>query len=320
MYDLKKSTHPVPYITAFTTSWRLASEAFETESKSYKRKQQWKSCWGVFSRPSLACKWFTTLKSPEFAIVSENRKRLYIKPFRVYISIRWNKAKRIKVILDTYKYILTRSKSLSQIITKQDGVEIARFNLNETIEGKLIVGYDERYRKEGELVFTFESEQLGGMVAAAACSFEEIEPNKWVTRIACIQGHIKNDDNYSKVAQKMLQGMRPKCLIVFAIQEFSRQLGFNELHGAGDAIQAYRKKHAIHLPWRHAIHFDYDSVWSEIGGVPDKDGWFKLPIKAVQKDQADIKTHKRALYRRRYAILDDISLKIQDQVNVLLKD
>jgi len=320
MYNLKKSTDSVPHISAFKRGWQLASEGFQDESKSYQRKQQWKSCWGVFSSPVLACNWFTTLKSPEFLIVSENRKRLYIKPFRVYMSIRWNKEKKIKVILDTYKYLLTRSKSLSQILTKQDGIEIAHFNLNESTEAKIIVGYDERYRKEGELVFTFKSEQLGGMIAAASCSFEEIEPNKWITRIACIQGHIKNDDNFSKAAQKMLNGLRPKCLIVFAIQEFTRQLGFQEIYGVGDAIQAYRKKHAIHLPWRHTIHFDYDSIWSEVGGLPDSDGWFKLPLQAVQKDMADIKTHKRALYRRRYAQLDEVSLKIKDSVTALLKE
>lgn len=320
MYSLKKSTDPIPQIAAFSRSWQLASEAFETESKSNINKQKWKSCWNVITRPSLACNWFCTLKSPTFSLIYENRKRLYLKPFRGYMSIRWRKEQKIKVILDTYKYILSRSNTFIKIVTDAEGVELARFSLNEEIEGKLILGYDERYRKEGEIVITFESEQLGGMVAAAAFSFEEISPEVWICRIGCIQGHIKNDENYSKFAQKLLHGLRPKSLMVFAIQELTRQLGLKAVYGVGDSVQSYRKKHAIHLPWRHSIHFDYNAIWTESGGVVAEDidyGWFKLPLTPIQKDMAEIKTHKRAYYRRRYALLDSLSLKIGEGLKKL---
>jgi uncharacterized protein VirK/YbjX len=318
MYSLKKSTDKNPYISAFTRSWKLASEAFENESENYITKQKWKSCWNVITSPVLACNWFYTLESPEFLSIYTNRRRLYLKPFRVYMSIRWNKEQKIKVILDTYKFILTKSNFLGNVLTQNEGIEIARFDLSETVEGKLMLGYDERYRKEGELVLKFESEQLGGMIAAAAFSFEEIKKDQWICRIGCIQGHVKNDDeNYSKLAQKLLHGLRPKSLIVFAIQELSRQIGMSATYGVGDLVQSYRKKHAIHLPWRHAIHFDYNAIWTESGGEPTDEidmGWFKLPLTPIQKDMSEIKTHKRAYYRRRYALLDLISQKISETV------
>ena len=230
------------------------------------------------------------------------------------MSIKWGKNKKIKVIEDTYRFILSKGEHFSQLIDPKNSIQIAQFNLNESTVGTLTLGYDERYRKEGELVAQFESEQLGGMIAAAAFSFEEVEKGRWVCRIGCIQGHSKNDDNHSKTAQKMMNGLRPKSLIIFTLQELARELGCTAVYGAGDSIQAYRKKHAIHLPWRHTISFNYNAVWSESDGQPVAEGWYQLPLKAVQKDMSEIKTHKRAYYRKRYALLDSISLLISSKM------
>jgi uncharacterized protein len=316
--QLEKIIVHIPLLSVAVKGWQLATLAFDDGHIGYRRKQQWKSFFGALVNPIFASKWFKILKSPDFLVVATHRQRLYFKPFRVYMSIRWTKKHKVKVILDTYRFIMSKGETFKQVITQNTGIEIARFRLNDTIEGCLTLGYDDRYRKEGELVFTFECDQLGGMIVAAAFSFEEIELGRWVCWISCIQGHQINAENSSKAVQKLLHGLRPKSLIIFAIQEFSRQLGFTAVYGAGDAIQAYRRKHAIHLPWRHAIQFDYDAIWIESGGRPDKDGWYLLPLTPVRKSIQEIKTNKRSLYFRRYSLLDDLSSKIADAVKKII--
>ncbi len=86
------------------------------------------------------------------------------------------------------------------------------------------------------------------------------------------------------------------------------------------AIQAYRRKHAIHLPRWHAIQFDYNAFWSESGGQPESDGWYELPPTPVRRNIHEIKANKRSLYLRRYRLLDNLSLKIADTVKNLSSD
>jgi len=291
----------------------LASVAFVNEKKQYKRKQQWKILYYTVLHPKFASRWFSYLKSDDFAEIVAYRPKIYIKPFRVYMSTRWTKEQRVKVIRNSYRFLLNKGELFKQVLYNKH-TELARISLSESVTGLFILGYDNRYRKEGELVISFECKEMGGVLVSAAFAFEEQQAGCWICRIGCVQGNrlLKND--VLKAMQKMWNGMRPKALIVFVVQEFARQLGFSALYGAGDSIQAYRKKHAIHIQRFHAISFDYDALWSEVGGEPDNEGWYKLPLTPVRKEMDEIKTHKRALYRRRYQQLDDLSLKIADFV------
>jgi len=309
----------IPFLSVGAKGWQLATEAFAADTKSYRRKQEWKSLFATVTNPRFAAKWFEILKSSDFIFITSLRKRLYLKPFRVYMSTKWNKKQRVKVISDTYRFITRKGAAFSQVINPANNLEIARISLNDTIEGTLNLGYDERYRKEGELVLSFESDQLGGKIVAAAFSFEETTPGNFVCRIGCVQGHGIDIQNTSKIVQKLLNGLRPKALIVNAVQELARELGCTAVYGSGDAIQAYRQRHFIHLPWHHTIEFNYDDIWSESGGKPGIDGWFELPLTPARKTQEELKSHKRALYRRRYAQLDHLSQGIADTLKSVIK-
>lgn len=306
----------IHFLSVAVQGRNFASHAFANEHKSYRKKQEHKSFFYALLSPRFASWWFDLLKSPDFIFITKYRPRLYFKPFRVYISIRWTKWQKVKVILDTYRFILKHQAFVPVITDKH--IEIARIQLQEDMEGLLALGYDTRYRKEGELVLSFECEQLGGSIASVAFSFEEIAIDQWVCWVGCIQGHKKNDLYAAKTAQKLLHGLRPKSLVVFAVQEFVRELGFSAIYGTSDSIQAYRRKHLIHIPMFHKIPFDYDTFWEESGGTLVKDGWYELPLKLVRRDIHEIKTSRRALHLRRYALMDDLSLKIAEATRRLI--
>lgn len=304
----------IPFLSVAVKGWQYASGTFAKERRSYRLWQQLRSFFAALIYPATATKWYNVIESPGFMQVTQHRPRLYFKPFRVYMSIRWGTQQRVKVILDTYRFILSKGNNLFKGIVKAGGIIVASLLLDDVTDGFLTLGYDDRFRKEGEFVLSFDSKQLGGRIVAASFSFEEMEPGSMVCRIGCIQGHALNDSNSSKAAQKLMHGLRPKALVVYGIQELSRQLGCSAVYGAGDEIQAYRKKHFIHLSKRHAIQFDYNAIWAECGGQPGNDGWFELPLVPVRKSMQEIKSHKRALYQRRYKMLDDISAQIASAV------
>jgi len=315
---IQNSIVQIPVLSVALKSWQLASQAFAEDNKNYRKKQQWKSFLCALICPQFAYTWFEILESPDLLMVATHRKGLYLKPFRVYMSIRWTKKQKIKVVLDTYRFIMCKNEAFIQVLTHSGGIEMMRFNLNDTIEGILVLRYDYRYRKEGELVFSFKCDCLGGTIVDAAVSFEEMEAGRWACRIGCIQGQKQHVENSSKEVQKLMYGLRPKSFIVFIVQEFSRQLGFSAVYGAGDAIQAYRRKHAVHLSWRHSIHFDYNAIWIESGGRRGNDGWYELPLTPLRKSIDEIKSNKRSLYLKRYRMVDDLSLKIAEAVKKIV--
>lgn len=294
--------------------WRLAAKAFSNEREGYRRKQQYKIFLYTFLNPSFAKRWFSILHSPQYASIVEHRPRLYVKPFRVYMSGRWDKHRRMKAILDTCNFINNSRKLLMQSVTENEGVTIARFTMKDGAEASVVLGYEEQFRKEGELVLFLRCQQLGGKMAAASFSFELNDSEDWVCRIGCVQGHRNMDENIAKAAQKLMHGFRPKSFMIFLVQEFVRSLGVEAIYGAGQSIQAFNRKHFIHIPMLHTISQDYNNLWLEAGGTLEKDGWFRLPTVPVRKTLEEIKSHKRATYKRRYEMMDNVSFEIFNSI------
>jgi uncharacterized protein VirK/YbjX len=295
----------------------FAQNGYENFEKSYINKQKWKIVFHTILNLSFAKKWFAFLNSENFKYVTKNRPRIYIKPFRPYISTKWNKARKVKVIADNYRFIRTKGEKFSEILTSEKGLILSTILFENKFEANLKLGYEERYRKEGELVLWLECEEFGGKVISIAFSIEEVD-KKWICLVGCVQGLVKeNSKNSFRSAQKSMFGIRPNTFIVFALQELIRFLECDQILCTGYKIQAFRKKHAIHLPWIHEINFDYDKFWIEVGAISIDNNWFELPLKSVRKLNENIPSHKRNMYRNRYVMLDKISENIENFVEGL---
>lgn len=294
----------------------MAYIGYNDAGESYRKKQQYKIAFHSLLNLKFASRWFKFLRSDEFKFVYSARPNIYIKPFRPYISIKWDKDKKIKVILDSYKFLQSKGDIFHQILN--DGHKIlATFMLmdkdNKQYSLDLKLGYIERFRKEGELVLYLHSRDMGEDIAYVAFSFENNNDNISAL-IGSVQGHISNKEYATKIIQKLMYGIRPISFIIFAIQVLAKSLKCKDIYCAGDKIHTYRRKHAIAIPWNYKINFDYDKFYKEVGGEKTKDNWFKLPLQEQRKDMKDIKSKKRSLYKKRYALLDDISLQIQESL------
>lgn len=297
-------------ITAALKSWALAGEVFSNESPNYRRKQQWKSLYLTLLHNKQTASWYNILQTPEYRFLTTYRTRLYIKPFRVYISTHFTIPRKMKIIQDTYRYMLSGGEGWHSFITEAEGVTLLTFPLEDSRNAYILLRYDHRYRKEGEMVLCMRIDGYEKDIVATAFSFEEVSPEQWICFNGCVQGHEISDENLSKMVQKKMHGLRPKSFLVIMMQAFCHALGVSEIYAAGDAIQAYRKKHAIHINSLHHINFDYDTFWAECGGTKTNDEWFQLPLVPVRRDIQDIKTTKRALYTRRYKMLDVLTADI----------
>ena len=86
-------------------AWNYARVAFSDEKPNYMRKQQYKS----FALASLhhipSKRWFKILDTDNFTEILHHRPRLYLKPFKTYLSTDYSITKKIKIICDTYRFI-----------------------------------------------------------------------------------------------------------------------------------------------------------------------------------------------------------------------
>ncbi|PIF47422.1 hypothetical protein CLU96_4476 [Chryseobacterium sp. 52] len=318
---MKKRDYIIPWLFSGITAWKLAKLAFFDEKKNYRIKQQYKSFFLAMINPFFAEKWFEKINSPEFSPILFLEPRLFLKPFKAYMSIKWSRDQKMKVITDTYQFLISKKIS-REFISKEMG--ISQFILKDETEMKIVIGYNDRFRKEGEIIISLVSDQLHGVISSIAFSFEEQLPDYWICRIGCLQGRPRVCGDYViRNAQKLMHGMRPKALLFEVLQKLAGDLNIKEIYGAGNTVQAQKRKHFIHIPWVHTIAFSYDDFWNEIGGSLQRDGWYKLPLKTVHKEIDRIKSHKRAYYRKRYELLNlvfiDVETFLQGEINELEK-
>ncbi len=288
-----------------STGIQLATVGFENSEDWYKKKQHRKIILKTLLHPIFSYHWFQLLKSDEFKHITEKRKRLYIKPFRAYISTKWSKIEKVKALVESYAFL--QEKGLENTILNGHLIA-AEITLDEQHHGILKLEYSDQFRKEGELALTLESEQCGGRIASVAFSFVKNEQNQWTCLLGCVQAHVSKEN--FKLSQKLLHGMRPNAFMICSLQELLKNLSCQYFLGVGDKIQAHRKKHFIHIERFHKINFDYDNFYNEIGGKDLGNDWYEIPISPERKSLQNIKSKKRSLYRKRYELLDSVAEKI----------
>lgn len=293
-------------------AWELSAEAYRNEGALRRMKQNLRWALIAASQPLEALGWFSRMQSGSLQPFAEANPLLLFKPMRAYLSARWGPARRTKVMHETYSFVLWRGGAVREALLKQEGegVLLASFTLGELGRAELSLGFDNRFRKEGEFAITLQCPEQGGRVSSLSFALEW-QANGLVMYAGCVQGRSEGEDGFMKALQKRMHGLRPKALVVYAAQELARALGVRELLGAGNTIQVHRRKHLIHLSWVHKLTFDYDAFWTELGGQPAADGWFYLPRKLQRRTRDEIKPNKRTMYARRYALMDDLSAQIR---------
>jgi uncharacterized protein VirK/YbjX len=257
------------------------------------------------------------LESTKFNHINLNRPRLYVKPFRPYISIKWSKEKKVNVIIDTYRFIENIGFNFSQFfLTQRKEIVIAKLIFENKYEGFIKLGYNSGFRNEGEIVITLYCNELGGRISSVVFSMEETKKGEWVCLIGCVQGHRhKHVEETFKLTQKLLHGLRPNTLVIYAAQEWLRNLGCNAIYCIGSSIHSSKRKNAINVPWKKKLNFDYDKFCLELGGRNINKDWFELPLTHIRKEYEEIKSNKRSMYAKRYKMLDILSLQISNSVS-----
>jgi uncharacterized protein VirK/YbjX len=155
--------------------------------------------------------------------------------------------------------------------------------------------------REGGLVFSqyLQTERLMSIPFAFG-----MQNGERVAYIGGLQG--ANIDSalakYREIA-KDLQGMRSRDFLLKAFQFLTYHLDVKKVLCVAEAQRHHR--HAFFGTGKtEDLHLNYDEIWQEHNGVATTDGFYQLGTLPTVRPMEDIAAKNRALYRRRYALMD----------------
>lgn len=130
--------------------------------------------------------------------------------------------------------------------------------------------------------------------------------------IGAMQG--PNGDNAKdtvKIATKLCHGYRTKNLSVFFTQVFARAMEIQKIYAVTN-LGYYANNH-IRLDRK--LKTSFSDFWKEAGGSPTDDlRFYELPLTETRKSYEEIPTRKRAVYRRRFEFLDEVTQNIKEAI------
>jgi len=124
-----------------------------------------------------------------------------------------------------------------------------------------------------------------------------------------VQGVKDNKDLY-KTFTKQLYGLRPQNLIWMAFLDWCKAVGIQQVLGVRPEWHVYQNE----TKSQSKIGFDYETFWQEVGGVGFDEVWYSLPIDYPHKPIEAVEQKKRSLYRKRYALLDEMKQGVEREV------
>lgn len=180
---------------------------------------------------------------------------------------------------------------------------------------KLMLYYEPGQRKEGLLSVMLRLDnaplyQIIFWIAPNAAG----EPSMW---IGAMQGpNMKDAREIVKQVTKLCHAYRTKNLILYASQAVARALGLlriyavtNEGYYANNHLRADRK-----------LKTDFSDFWHEAGGRGTDDSRFdELPLIEQRKTMDEVPTRKRAVYKRRFAMLDELDASVAARMREVMR-
>lgn len=143
------------------------------------------------------------------------------------------------------------------------------------------------------------------------------EQGEWSMWIGAMQGpNIAQAKDIIKRITKQCHAYRTKNLILYAAQAVARSLRLKHIYAVtNDGYYANN-----HLRADRKLKTSFSDFWQEAGGHTTGDTRFdELPLVDPRKTMEEVPTRKRAVYRKRFALLDEIDTAIAANMEKLRK-
>jgi hypothetical protein len=136
----------------------------------------------------------------------------------------------------------------------------------------------------------------------------------WTLLMGNVQGPSLKDEGLDRIRDvtHAAHGMRPPHLLVHTLRVLAARWGATRLQGVDP-------ENHVKGRWNlrdSRLRFDYRAFWQEHEATRDVDGNWSLPLDTALRPLEEVPTKRRAMYRRRYAMLEALQLAVSTLADV----
>lgn len=204
--------------------------------------------------------------------------------------------------------------SLEHIYMDGQGIELWQ-EIYQEKKLSFLLKFEGGQKKEGTLsiILKWDDIYLYQMIFWLA---KDVVSDQYALYIGAMQGpNVDHANEIIKGLTKRFFGYRTKNLILYATRAFARAIGVSAIYAVTN--EGYYANNHVRVDRK--LKTSFSDFWQETGGTPCEDKrFYELPLTEHRKTIEEIKTHKRAQYRKRFAILDELDVAIELETKQML--
>lgn len=247
----------------------------------------------------------TISRRDDFSTLLKAQPTLPVKTQRQYLTRGMTASERAEAILHHYAWIdALPDNGLAHLFTSPSPLPLLQFATKEEASYTIFATSAVKAEREGETTLWL---RAGDNTLLASLTFSVIRENdRRVLVIGGLQGPRRDVGRETiKNATRACYGLFPKRILLEAVFNLAKQSGISALYGVSDEGHVFRALRYRLSKGRH-LHASYDEFWASLGGKPDNAFRWVLPFGMERKSLESIASKKRAEYRRRFQLLDEI--------------
>lgn len=170
--------------------------------------------------------------------------------------------------------------------------------------------FDPGERKEGLLTLSLSLDKA--MVYQITFWFAQNAKGEPIICLGALQG-MNGGSKLIRQLTKYFHGYRTKNLILYALRSVALSLGIKEIFAVSN--EGFYANN--HLRLDRKLKTDLNAFWLETGGKALEDKrFYQLPVEEPRKSLEEVVSHKRSLYRKRFAALDALAEDISANLSI----
>ncbi|MFL9145024.1 VirK/YbjX family protein [Escherichia coli] len=228
------------------------------------------------------------------------------KPHRPYLHRGGNARQRARAVLEHYHFVRTLPDTLRPFL------QIYREKTLASLKGKNGASLDITcapcgFDREGELMLILYCD--GMVVTRISFSFIRWQ-DKYTLFIGGLQGPREEGKDIIRHATRQCHGLFPRRVLCEAVAVLAGICRLDTITAVSEEKHVLRHdRYAVRKQGRFVAR--YSDCWISVGGECTGDGFYRLPLPLPRKEEEDIPVRKRAEYRRRNALLNNINISIR---------
>ena len=231
-----------------------------------------------------------------------------------YVNNAWGVAERLDRIATNYEWL--RSSPVPHLARVKEA-PLSLLDLSKvSADCRVLLDRPPWFKREGELVLELFKADLRVLSIAFLFGIQSGAATIFIGAVQGIHGGVSAESSLEiyRNLTKEFAGLRPRSLLLEILRMIGGALRIETMLAVADENRHHRHRY-FGAAEAAKLRTGYNEIWLEHGGTPSAvPGFYELPLHPNRRPASDIPARKRAMYRRRYALLEEIERELLDRL------